>query len=269
VVSKPCPVVHKLPGNAYARRLPQMAADAGASGNMLRVVFFGMDLRILDELRHCPAQLVGAHLPPAPYHTLPKLPAFLKYIARHVVRRRFKTVSIYLPLARYLASHQIPALPGNNVRTARYKATLRRLAPDLGVVANFGQILDAELIAILPQGLINFHPSVLPRYRGPTPLGHILLNRETIGGATWHRVAPDIDSGEILAQKKFPIDECDTVADLDRKSVDAGIDMLRPLLDRIARNRTNPVQQDEAKATYHTKLTKTQKLQLAAMGKLD
>lgn len=237
--------------------------------DMLRVVFFGMDLRILDELRRCPVHLIGAHLPPAPYHTLPKLPAFLKQTARHVMRRQFKTVSIYLPLAHYLATHQIPALPGNDVRTRRYKETLSRLAPDLGVVANFGQILDSELIAIPRWGLVNFHPSLLPRYRGPTPLGHILLNRETIGGATWHRVVSDIDGGEILAQKKFPIDKRDTVADLDRKSVAAGIDMLRPLLDGIARNRLNPVQQDETKATYYAKLTRTQKQQLAAMGKLN
>jgi methionyl-tRNA formyltransferase len=246
-----------------------IAAVVHAKADMLRVVFFGMDLRILDELRRCPVHLTGAHLPPAPYHTLPRLPAILKFLTRHILRRRFKTVSIYLPLARYLAAHQIPAMPGNDVRSPRYKKSLRRLAPDLGVVANFGQILDAELIAIPRQGLINFHPSLLPRYRGPTPLGHILLNRETIGGATWHRVATGVDSGEILAQEKFPIDERDTVGDLDRKSVTAGIDMLRPLLDRIARNRTNPVQQDETRATYYAKLTRSQKQQLAAMGKLD
>jgi methionyl-tRNA formyltransferase len=236
---------------------------------MLRVVFFGMDLRILDELRRCPVHLIGAHLPPAPYNTLPKLPAFLKYVIRHIMRRQVKTISIYMPLARYLAMHQIPALPGNDVRTRRYKKTLRRLSPDLGVVANFGQILDAELIAIPRQGLINFHPSLLPRYRGPTPLGHILLNRETVGGATWHCVASGVDSGEILTQQKFTIDERDTVADLDRKSVAAGIDMLRPLLDSIAHNRTNPVKQDETLATYHAKLTRSQKQQLAAKGKLN
>ena len=237
--------------------------------DMLRVVFFGMDLRILDELRRCPVHIIGAHLPPASYNILPKLPAFIKNMARHVTRRQFKTVSIYLPLAQYLAMHQIPALPGNDVRSSQYKKTLGRLAPDLGVVANFGHILDAELIAIPRWGLINFHPSLLPRYRGPTPLGHILLNRETVGGATWHRVVSDVDSGEILAQKSFPIDERDTVADLDRKSVAAGIDLLRPLLDRIARNRTNPVPQDETRATCYAKLTQTQKQQLAAMGKLN
>jgi methionyl-tRNA formyltransferase len=246
-----------------------MAVAVHPKAVMLHVFFLGMDLRILDELRRCPVRLIGAHLPPAPYNTLPKLPAIFKYIARHIVRRQFKTVSLHLPLAHYLAAHQIPALPGNDVRTPQYKETLGRLAPDLGVVANFGQILDAELIAIPRRGLINFHPSLLPSYRGPTPLGHILLNRETVSGATWHRVVSKVDSGEILAQKKFPIDARDTVEDLDRKSVAAGIDMLKPLLDRIARNHTNPVQQDETKATYYKKLTRTQKQLLAAMGKLD
>ena len=236
---------------------------------MLRVAFFGMDLRILDELRRCPVHLIGVFLPPAPYKLLPRLPVFLKYLFKLLMRKQFKTVSIYIPLARYLFAHQIPALPGTNVNKAQFINALTRMEPDLGVVANFGQILGADLISVPKHGLINFHPSLLPRYRGPTPLGHILLHQEKFSGATWHRVAPAVDSGEILAQKRFEISDQDTVADLDRKSNKLAINMLCPLIERIARQQITPAPQDEALASYFPKLTNQEKTRLANMGKLN
>ena len=235
---------------------------------MLRVAFFGMDLRILDELRRCPVHLIGVFLPPAPYKLLPRLPAFLKYLFRHLIRKQFKIVSIYLPLARYLFARHVPSMPGTDVNKTEFIRAFARMAPDLGVVANFGQILCAELISVPRHGLINCHPSLLPRYRGPTPLGHILLNGEKVSGATWHRVAPAVDSGEILAQKQFTISDQDTVNDLDRKSSQLAIDMLCPLIERIARQQITPEPQDEALVSYFSKMTKQEKAQLARMGKL-
>jgi methionyl-tRNA formyltransferase len=236
---------------------------------MLRVAFFGMDLRILDELRRCPVHLIGVFLPPAPYKLLPRLPAFLKYLSRHLIRKQFKIVSIYLPLARYLFTRHIQPMPGTDVNKTEFIQAFARMAPDLGVVANFGQILCADLISVPRHGLINCHPSLLPRYRGPTPLGHILLNGEKVSGATWHRVTPAVDSGEILAQKQFTVSDQDTVNDLDRKSSKSAIDMLCPLLERIAKQQITPEPQDEALASYFSKLTKQEKAQLAMLGKLD
>ncbi len=236
---------------------------------MLRVVFLGMDLRILDGLRRCPVHLIGAHLPPAPYQFLHKFPALSKFLAKYLLRKPFKTASVYLPLADFLSLHNIPALRGVDVNTIGFRQMLAGLAPDLGVVANFGQILGADLISIPKQGLINFHPSLLPHYRGPTPLGHILLNQEKFSGATWHRVTTSVDSGDILAQAQFAISDQDTVKDLDQKSIAVAIDMLCPLIERIAQDKTHPLPQDEAKAFYCAKLTHQEKIELAAMGKLN
>jgi methionyl-tRNA formyltransferase len=99
-------------------------------------------------------------------------------------------------------------------------------------------------------------------------LGHILLNRETVSGTTWHRIAGGIDNGDILAQKTFTVEARDTVKDLDRKSVQLAIDMLGPLIERIGRREITPVPQEEANASYCKKLTGQQKAQLTMMGKL-
>jgi methionyl-tRNA formyltransferase len=235
---------------------------------MLRVVFLGMDLRILDGLRRCPVHLLGVYLPPAPYRLLRRLPVFLRPLARQMFRRPVKTAMLHMPLARYVTDHHVATLPGTDVNSPRFVDAVAQRQPGLGVVANFGQILGPGLLAVPRHGWINFHPSLLPRYRGPTPLGHILLNRETVSGTTWHRIAGGIDNGDILAQKTFTVEARDTVKDLDRKSVQLAIDMLGPLIERIGRREITPVPQEEANASYCKKLTGQQKAQLAMMGKL-
>lgn len=235
---------------------------------MLRVVFFGMDLRILDELRRCPVHIVGVYLPPAPYQLLPKLPVFLRYLIKGFARKRYQTTLVYMALSRFIFEHHLPVMPGTRVNTPAFIHTFKKFAPDLGVVANFGQIMGSDLISVPAYGLINYHPSLLPRYRGPTPLGHILLNNETVGGATWHQLAPGTDSGDILVQKEFTISDCDTIKDLDRKSVQLATATLCPLIQQIAQHKIKPVPQDESRASYYSKLTQQQIAQLDVIGKL-
>ena len=197
-----------------------------------------------------------------------RLPVFLRPLARHMLRKPVKTAMLHMPLAQYAAEHHVAILAGTDVNTPRFVDTVAQRQPELGVVANFGQKLGPDLLALPRHGWINFHPSLLPRYRGPTPLGHILLNRETVSGATWHRVASAFDNGDILAQKTFAVGDRDTVKDLDRKSVQLAIEMLGPLIEDIARRDVTPVPQDEANASYFGKLTPRQKERLAMMGKL-
>jgi len=142
------------------------------------------------------------------------------------------------------------------------------MTPDLGVVANFGQIFGAQALAVPRYGMINYHPSLLPRYRGPSPFGHILLNQETRSGATWHRVAPAVDQGDILAQKSFGVAPQETLPALERKSVQCATQMLGPLIEAIAEGTATARAQSEADATYFPKLTRQEKGELARMGRL-
>lgn len=231
---------------------------------MLRVAFFGMEIRILDELRHCHVHLIGACLPPAPYWIRKRLPFLSRF--PWLTKRCFKTITAYGHLSDFLENADITALKSDNVNSLKFRKILKRLNPDLCIVSNFGQILGKELIDIPKYGFINLHPSLLPRYRGPNPLGHILLNGEKISGITWHQMTTKIDQGDILAQETFPVELHYTLKDLETKSITLAIKTMGTLLEDIEKKLVHPNPQNEADATYFHRLTKKEKKQLETMG---
>lgn len=234
---------------------------------MLRVVFFGMNLDVLDELRSCSVYLTGAYLPPASYWIRKHFASLLRLHPRFF-KKYFGTVAIYGHLYDFTEEYNITALRSPDINAPEFLQTLTRLRPDLGIVSNFGQILGDRLLSIPKYGFINFHPSLLPRYRGPSPLGHILLNNEITSGATWHRMTNKIDQGDILAQEIFHLKPQYTMRDLGAKSLVLAIRMLGPLLKDIEEGRAQAQPQNEADATYYPKLTKEEKKRLEEMEKL-
>jgi len=234
---------------------------------MLHVVFFGMDLRILDALMKRPIHLCGVYLPPAPYRFLRHPPWYLKFTPRFMIKKRLKTAAVYDGVDQYVRHHKIAALQAKQVSSGKLRKQLADCGVDLGVVANFGQRIDSRLLSIPKFGFINYHPSLLPKYRGPSPLGHMLLNGEKISGVTWHRITTQMDQGDILAQDQFEIDRDDTEKDLDQKSTALAIQLLGPLLADIDAGRVHGRPQDESQATYYPKLTTLEKKQLSELGK--
>ena len=234
---------------------------------MLRVVFLGMDLRILDTLRTCPVNLCGAYVPPVSSFFLYRTAWLKNIIPRFIIKKKIRVAAAFAGVFQYLEYHQIPALPAKNVNSQTFLKKINGCEIDLCVVANFDQKLGRRLLSIPRYGCINYHPSLLPKYRGPHPFGHILLNEEKISGATWHFVSERIDAGDILAQRQFEIDNRDKEVDLDKKAVSVAIEMLGPLLRDIPSKRIGATPQDESQATYFPKLTKQQKVCLAQRRK--
>jgi methionyl-tRNA formyltransferase len=94
---------------------------------------------------------------------------------------------------------------------------LRQDAPDLIVVATFKQILAQNVLCLPRLGVVNLHPSLLPRYRGPCPTQTALFNNEQVTGVTAHYVTEKLDEGNILLQKSIPIAEADNDGQLRQK----------------------------------------------------
>jgi methionyl-tRNA formyltransferase len=94
---------------------------------------------------------------------------------------------------------------------------LHELSPDLIIMATFKQILKKNVIQLPPLGVINFHPSLLPQFRGPCPTTAALLNGEKITGVTVHYVTEDLDEGNILLQRSIDIQEIDNDGQLRQK----------------------------------------------------
>lgn len=110
------------------------------------------------------------------------------------------------------------------------KAFQKRIEPgDIGVIAGFDQIFKDKSIARFG-ALVNFHPSLLPLYRGANPSYWCLANHETMSGFTIHKVTKSIDAGPILYQQMVPVGGAETVAELDMKISRAALPLVEPVV---------------------------------------
>lgn len=137
---------------------------------------------------------------------------------------------------------------------------LRRLAPDAGVIAAYGQILRQAVLDVPPLGILNVHASLLPRWRGAAPIAASILAGDAETGATIMLVRRALDAGPMLGAARVPIGESDTTATLTQKVADEGANLLMEVLPRWARHEIAPVEQDESLATYAPQIEKADAL---------
>ena len=130
-------------------------------------------------------------------------------------------------------------------------ARLRALAPDLILVATFKEILGERVLAVPPLGVVNLHPSLLPRYRGPCPTNAALLSDDDTSGVTAHYVTRGVDDGDVILQRQVAITEVVDDGQLRLKLARLAGDMIPELL-ALWRRGTKPegTPQDARRATY-------------------
>ncbi len=133
---------------------------------------------------------------------------------------------------------------------------LAALAPDVGVVAAYGNILPTHLLEAFPHDLLNVHASLLPRHRGAAPVAAAILSGDTETGATIMKVVRELDAGPVLGEVRTPIGPLDTAGELTDRIAQLGADRLAELLPPWVAGEIDPVPQDEALMTYAPRLTK-------------
>ena len=153
-------------------------------------------------------------------------------------------------------NRHLPVFTPENASEDAFVAQLAALQPDVVVVACYGQFLKRNLLAVPRIGTINVHPSLLPKYRGASPIQWALANGETGTGVSVLYVTPKMDAGDILAQEKFPISPDDDYCALEPKLAAKGAELLVRVLDGFRAGQTQGTPQDEAQATYARKLAK-------------
>jgi methionyl-tRNA formyltransferase len=124
------------------------------------------------------------------------------------------------------------------------------LSPQLLVVVAFGMIFDKVFLDLFPLGGINVHPSLLPKYRGASPLQTAILQGEKETGVTVQKLALKMDSGAILAQEKLSIGPRETAGELALRAAECGSRLITEVVDQMESGTVRPIPQNEEVATY-------------------
>jgi len=205
-----------------------------------RIVFMGSPEFAVPALR----SLAGAGMAPVLVVTPPD---------REAGRgRRLRPTAVTLAAAEL----NLPLLKTADVNGRDARDEIGSATPDVIVTAGFGQKLGGALLSLPPHGCVNLHTSVLPRYRGASPVSAAIRDGERETGVTLYRMDAEIDHGPILATATAPIGPDDTVEEVTARLAEVGADLLLRTLDRYIAGEIVPVEQDHARATSVRKLAK-------------
>ncbi len=155
---------------------------------------------------------------------------------------------------------QIPVFQPEDVNAPESLDLVRSLAPDILITAAYGQILSAELLGIPPLGGINLHGSVLPKYRGASPVARAIQKGDLETGVTVIRMTPRIDAGGMIAVAKTPIAPDETAGELEERLAKLGAPLLVQTVVDVENGTAQILPQQSSKVTRAPKLTKEEGL---------
>lgn len=166
------------------------------------------------------------------------------------------------PVKEAAVARNIPVFQPVKIREPENIAVLREHKPDMIVVAAFGQILPEEILSMAPYGCINVHASLLPKYRGASPIQWAVLDGEKESGVTIMRMDTGVDTGDMIAQKAVTLAQDETAGSLFDKLSELGASLLCETMETIENGTAVYTPQDHSKATHTKKIEKS-------MGKMD
>lgn len=135
-------------------------------------------------------------------------------------------------------------------KIANLARQIKKLALDLIIVAAYGQIIPEKILKIPKKGIINVHPSLLPKFRGPSPIQTALLKGKNITGTTIMLMDKGMDTGPILAQKKLKISPDDDFITLSQKLAKISAGLLIKTIPAYLEDKIKPIPQNDSQATY-------------------
>lgn len=155
---------------------------------------------------------------------------------------------------RFANKHNIRVLQPSML--AEVYPLIESIKPALGVLVSYGRIIPEDLLNAFPLGIVNVHPSLLPKYRGPSPIESAIANRDNKTGVSIMRLEKAMDAGPIYAQFPYALDGAETRPELYETLGRLGAHMLVSVLPDILSGTITPTKQDQDMATYCSLLTK-------------
>lgn len=162
------------------------------------------------------------------------------------------------PIKQTALNHATKVLQPENVNVSEALNELRDLQADLFVVAAYGQILSPEFLTIPRLGTINIHASLLPKYRGASPVEYAVWKGEAETGVSIIRVVPALDAGAILGVVRTPILPTETAGELELRLSQLAVPVTLSVIDVLEAGTVQEIPQDPALVTVARKLKKTQ-----------
>ena len=156
----------------------------------------------------------------------------------------------------YAQAQGVEVVACKDVNSKEFVERLKERDADIFVVVDFGQILSSEILNIPKLFPLNIHASLLPKYRGAAPIQRAILDGEKETGVTVMKITKQLDSGDIIAQKRIEIDSSYDAATLRKKLAHMGSELLIDVLQKAAMDDVAFTKQDESKVTYAAKIKK-------------
>ena len=160
------------------------------------------------------------------------------------------------PLKEAAIARGLPVLQPDRIRNPDAVAELQALQPELFVVAAYGQILSKAILDMPRLGTINVHASLLPKYRGATPIHAAVLNGDAEAGVTIIQLVPQLDAGPMLGAVRTPIGPKETTGELESRLAALSVPLTLGVIRQLDEGTAKPIEQDHAAATHVGKLTK-------------
>ena len=154
------------------------------------------------------------------------------------------------PVKQFGTEHDIEVIQPHKLKDEELIKRIKEIDPDLIVVVAYGKIIPREIIDIPKYGIINVHSSLLPKYRGASPIHSAILNGDTETGVSIMYIEEGLDTGDVINMQACEITETDTLGTLHDKLKILGAELLEEALDLIESGKVTAVPQDHSKATF-------------------
>jgi len=198
-------------------------------------------------------------------------PGFAVPSLEHLVLNRYQVVAVYTqpdrpagrgrrlvlsPVKEAAVTWELPVIQPASLKRVEVVEQLAGFQPDVIVVAAFGQILPQSVLGIPSHGCLNIHPSLLPGFRGASPVAAAILAGDEFTGVSIMLMDEGLDTGPVLARAQIPISLQDTTGSLTDKLSLVAAHLLQDVLARWLRDELIPQPQNEAEATYSSSISK-------------
>ena len=160
------------------------------------------------------------------------------------------------PVKSYALEQGIPVYQPTSLRTEEFASLLASLDPDLIAVVAYGKILPKNVLDYPKYGCVNVHGSLLPKYRGASPMQSAIINGDKVTGITTMYMAEGLDTGDMLLKAECEIAENDNFEDIHDRLGLLGASLLRKTVDGLEKGEIAPVAQDHSLATHTAKILK-------------